>query len=96
MDPQLPRTNLGNFKQKKQEVLSIGQNTAQSYKHEKYGDNVVNRSQAPPSSPPPPPAEQDLQPILREELEIAVAPPKKRKPGLIIYMQNLFKLAGRP
>ena len=42
-------------------------------------------------------AEEDLQPILREEVEIAVASLKKGKSaGVVIYQQNLFKLAGRP
>ena len=43
------------------------------------------------------PPKEDLQPFLREEVEIAVASLKKGKlPELIIYQQNLFKLAGRP
>ena len=41
--------------------------------------------------------EEDLQPIPREEVEIAVASLKKGSLSkLIIYQQNLFKLAGRP
>ena len=41
--------------------------------------------------------EVDLQPILREEVEITVAAVKNGSPEeLIIYQQNLFKLAGRP
>ena len=41
---------------------------------------------------------EDLQPILREKVEIAVASLKKggSLPELIIYQQNLSKLAGRP
>ena len=43
------------------------------------------------------PPEEDLQQILCEEVEIAVASLKKGNlPELIIYQQNLFKLAGRP
>ena len=43
------------------------------------------------------PQEEYLQPILREEVEIAVASRKMRSlPELIIYQQNLFKLAERP
>ena len=59
------------------------------YNYESCGDNaVLDCSQ---------PLEEDLQPILREEVEIAVASLKRgRVPGLIIYQQNMFKLAGRP
>ena len=40
--------------------------------------------------------EEDLEPILCEEVEIAVAALKKESlPELIIYQQNLFKLAGK-
>ena len=43
------------------------------------------------------PPEEDLQPILREEVEITVASLKRGSlPELIIYQLNLFKLAGRP
>ena len=43
------------------------------------------------------PLEEDLQPILREEVEIGVASVKRGSlPDVIIYQQNLFKLAGRP
>ena len=43
------------------------------------------------------PQEEDLQPILREEVEIAVASLKKGKSsGVDNIQQNLFQLAGRP
>ena len=61
------------------------------YNYESCGDNAVLDCSQPP--------EEDLQPILREEVEIAVASLKKKKgslPELIIYQQNFFKLAGRP
>ena len=60
---------------------------AELYNYESCGDNAVLDCSQPP--------EEDLQPILREEVEIAVASLKKGK-DLIIYQQNLFKLAGRP
>ena len=57
------------------------------YNYESCGDNAVLDCMQPP--------EEDLQPILREEVEIAVASLKKGSlPKLIIYQQNLFKLAG--
>ena len=53
------------------------------YNYDSCGDNAV-------------PLEEDLQPILREEVEIAVESLKRGSlPELIIYQQNLFKLAGR-
>ena len=58
------------------------------YNYESCGDNAVLDCSQPP--------EEDLQPILPEEVEIAVASLKKGKPELIIYQQNLLKLAGRP
>ena len=59
------------------------------YNYESCGDNAVLDSSQPPK--------EDLQPILREEVEIAVASVKKGSlPELIIYQQNLFKLVGRP
>ena len=58
------------------------------YNYESCGDNAVLDCSQPP--------EEDLQPILREEVEIAVASLKKSLSELIIYQQNLFKLAGRP
>ena len=59
------------------------------YNYESCGDSAVLDCSQPP--------EEDLQPILREEVEIAVASLKKGSlPELIIYQQNLFKLAGRP
>ena len=59
------------------------------YNYESCGDNAVLDCSQPP--------EEDLQPILREEVEIAVASLKRGSlPELIIYQQNLFKLAGRP
>ena len=59
------------------------------YNYESCGDNTVLDCSQPP--------EEDLQPILREEVEISVASLKKGSlPELIIYQQNLFKLAGRP
>ena len=62
------------------------------YNYESCGDNaVLDCSQ---------PLEEDLQPILREEAEIAEASLKKGKSagvGIIhVYQLNLFKLAGRP
>ena len=60
------------------------------YKYESCGDNAVLDCSQPP--------EEDLQPIPRKEVEIAVASLKKREgqPELIIYKQNVFKMAGRP
>ena len=58
------------------------------YCYESCGDNTVLDCSVPP--------EEDLQPILREEVEIAVASLKKGKSVGIIYQLNLFKLAGRP
>ena len=59
------------------------------YNYESCGDNTVLDCSQPP--------EEDLQPILREEVEIAIASRKRGSlPELIIYQQNLFKLAGRP
>ena len=60
------------------------------YNHGSYGDNtVLDCSQHP---------EEYLQPILREEVEIAVAALKKggSLQELIIYRQNLFKQEGSP
>ena len=59
------------------------------YNYESCGDSAVLDCSQPPK--------EDLQPILREEVEIAVASLKMGSlPELIIYQQNLFKLAGRP
>ena len=59
------------------------------YNYESCGDNTVLDCSQPP--------EEDLQPIFREEVEIAIASRKRGSlPELIIYQQNLFKLAGRP
>ena len=59
------------------------------YNYEGYGDyTVLDCSQNP---------EEDIQPIFREEAEIAVAALKRGSlQELMIYQQNLFKLAGRP
>ena len=59
------------------------------YNYESCGDNaVLDCSQLP---------EEDVQPILREEVDIVVASLKGESlPELIIYLQVLFKLAGRP
>ena len=59
------------------------------YNHESYGDNaILDYNQ---------PREEALQPILHEEVEIAVASLKKNASllELIISQQNLFKLVGR-
>ena len=59
------------------------------YNHESCGDNTVLDCSQPPA--------EDLQPILREDVEIAVASLKRGSlPELIIYQQSLFKLAGIP
>ena len=59
------------------------------YNHESCGDNTVLDCSQPPA--------EDLQPILREDVEIAVASLKRGSlPELIIYHQSLFKLAGIP
>ena len=43
------------------------------------------------------PQTEDIQQFLREEVEIAIEAPKRRSlPELIIYQQNLFKLADKP
>ena len=59
------------------------------YNYESCRDNaVLDCSHTP---------EEDLQPILREEVETAVASLKRGSlPELIIYQHNLFKLARRP
>ena len=55
------------------------------YNYENYGDNTILHP------------EEDLQPILSEEVEIAVAALKRGSlQELIIYKQNLFKQAGSP
>ena len=59
------------------------------YNYESCGDNAVLDCSQPP--------EEDLQPILRDEVEIAVASLKKGKSTEVDKnQQNLFKLAGRP
>ena len=62
-----------------------GQTTAQK----SCGDNAVLDCSQPP--------EEDLNPILHKETEISSSVTEKRGslPELIIYQQNLFKLAGR-
>ena len=56
------------------------------YNHESCSDNaVLDCSQLP----------EDLQPILHEEVEIAASLKKGSLPELIIYQQNLIKLAGQ-
>ena len=59
------------------------------YNYESCGDNAVLDCSQPP--------EEDLQPILRDEVEIAVASLKKGKSTEVDKnQQDLFKLAGRP
>ena len=58
-----------------------------TYNQESYGDNAVLGCHQP--------LEKDLQPILREEVEIAVAALKNGK-SAGVDQQKLFKLAGRP
>ena len=59
------------------------------YNYESCGDNIVQNCSQPP--------EEDLQPILREDVEIAVASLKKGKSaGVDNIPAELFKLAGRP
>ena len=59
------------------------------YNYKSCGDNAVLDCSQPP--------EEELQPILRKEVEIAVASLKKGKSaGVDNIQQNLFKLAGRP
>ena len=67
--PRLSRTSLGNALLKKKRFSADGQNIAQNYVS--CGDNAVLDCSQPP--------EEDLQPILREEVEIAVASLEKRK-----------------
>ena len=63
LDPQLSRTGLGNVLLKNKRFSADGQNTAQN--HENCGDNaVLDCSQH---------SEYDLQPILQEEVEIAIS-----------------------
>ena len=59
------------------------------YNHRSCGDNALDCSQ--------PPAE-DLKPILHMEIEISSSVTENGEVcwSLIIYQQNLFKLAGRP
>ena len=64
----------------KQETLSRWTDCSELYNYESFGDNApldCNQSR-----------EEDLQPILREEVEIAVTSLKKK---LTIYQQHLFK-----
>ena len=57
--------------------------------HESCSDNAVMDCSQPPV--------EDLQPILRAEIEVAVASLKSGGLSeLILYQQNLFKLAGTP
>ena len=49
------------------------------YNHESYGDNAVLDCSQPPPPPPPHPPKEELQPILREKVEIAVASLEKGK-----------------
>ena len=73
-----------------QEILSRWtEYGSELYNYASYGDNtVLDCSQHP---------EEYLQPILREEVEIAVAALKKGKSAeLIIYQQNLLKQEGSP
>ena len=61
------------------EILSrLTEYCSELYNCESCGDKAVLDCSPPPPSPPPPP-EKDLQPILREEVEIAVASLKKGK-----------------
>ena len=57
------------------------------YNYENRGDNAVLDCSQPP--------EEDLQPILRKKVEIAVKS-LKSLPEMIKHQQNLFSLAGRP
>ena len=71
-----------------QEILSRwAEYCSELYNCESYVDNtVLGCSQHP---------EEDLQPILREEVEIAIAALKKWSlQELIVYLQNLFQQAG--
>ena len=61
VDPQVSRTVLGNVLLKGKRFSADGQNIAELYNHESCGDKAV------------PDCSQDLEPILREEVEIAVA-----------------------
>ena len=88
--PQLSRTSLGNVLLKKKRFSADGQNIAQNCTTMRVVETMLYWIAA---SPP----EEDLQPILREEVEIAVASLKKGKSaGVDNIPQNLFKLAGRP
>ena len=82
--------NSGKCLTEEKEILSRWtEYCSELYNYESCGDNAVQDCSQPP--------EEDLQPILREADEIAVASLKRRcLPSLIIYQQNLFKLAGRP
>ena len=87
--PQLSRTSLGNVLLKKKRFSADGQNIAQNCTIMRVVETSLYWCTQPP--------EVDLQPILREEVDIAVASLTKGSlPELIIYQQNLFKLAGRP
>ena len=57
------------------------------YNHESCGDNAVLVCSQPP--------EEDLQPILREEVEIAVAPLKKEKSAGVNNIPAELVQAGR-
>ena len=73
-----------------QEILSSWtEYCSELYNYESYRDNtVLDCSQHP---------EEDLQPILHEEVEIAEAALKRESlQELIIYQQNLLKQKGGP
>ena len=80
----------GKYLTEEKEILSRWtEYCSELYNYESCGDNTVLDCSQPP--------EEDLQPIFREEVEIAVASLKRGSLSeLIIYQQNLFKLAGRP
>ena len=89
-DVLLRRDKSGKVLTEEKEILSRWtEYCSELYDYESCGDNAELDCSQPP--------EEGLQPILREEVEISVASLKEGSlPELIIYHQNLFKLAGRP
>ena len=97
MDPQPSRTGLGNVLLKNKRFSADGQNIAQSCTIMRVVIKTQYWTADTPSPPPPPPHKENLQPILREEIEVVVASLKKGKSaGFDNIAAKLVQLAGRP
>ena len=78
---------------KKKRFSADGQNIVQNCTSMRVVETTQDWTAA--ASPPPPPPEQDLQPILREEVEIAVASLKKgRSAGVDNIPAELVQAGG--